>query len=216
MTSISRLKAFQGSLPSGVNLLAVSKGHPASEIRYLVAHGHHEFGESKLQEALPKINDLRDLKEVKWHFIGRIQANKVRLIVREFDVIHSVDSKKLAERISRIAKEENKKPLLFAQVKFRPDPSKTGFLENELLGAWENLSSLPSVKFVGVMTITPIAMDLNERKVVFRECRALANKLGLQDCSMGMSQDWQEALATGSTWLRIGSALFGDRHKQFN
>lgn len=213
MTSISRLKVFQSRLPLGVNLLAVSKGHPPSSIRTLVGQGQNEFGESKLQEALPKINDLRDLKKIKWHFIGQVQTNKVRSIVQEFDVIHSVDSLKLAERISRIAKEENKKPLLLAQVKFRPDSTKTGFSENELLEVWGTLNSLPNIKFVGLMTITPIELALHQRKNVFRECRDLANKLDLHECSMGMSGDWQEALDAGSTWLRIGSALFGDRQK---
>ncbi len=213
MTSTIRLKEFYSKLPLGVNLLAVSKGHSASAIRDLASQGHHQFGESKLQEALPKINSLRDLKDITWHFIGKIQTNKVRSIVKEFDVIHSIDSLKLAERISRIASEEYKSPLLLAQVKFRPDPNKSGFLKNELLEAWEKLKYLPNVKFVGLMTITPIELALNERKIVFCECRKLANQLGLKDCSMGMSGDWQEALAAGSTILRIGSALFGDRHK---
>ncbi len=211
MIPSGRLKELTRQLPLGVNLLAVSKGQPSSAIRALVLEGQYAFGESKLQEALPKIFHLKDLKEIKWHFIGKVQANKVRMIVKEFNFIHSVDSLKLAERISRISVEENKTPSIMLQVKFRPDPNKSGFLENELLEVWRELNSLPNIKVLGLMTITPFHLALNERKIVFRECRNLANKLHLKDCSMGMSGDWKEALIEGSTWLRIGSDLFGQR-----
>ena len=96
-----RFQHFQGCLPSGVNLLAVSKGHPATSIRSLIELGQLDFGESRLQEALPKIAEFKELKQISWHFIGRLQSNKVRGVLRSFQVIHSVDSFKLAERISR-------------------------------------------------------------------------------------------------------------------
>ncbi len=211
MSSISRWEKIKSQIPLGANLLAVSKGQPASAIRDLAIRGHNAFGESKLQEALPKINDLRDLEQINWHFIGRVQSNKVRAIIKEFSVIHSVDSLNLAKRISRIAGEEDRRPLIMVQVKFRPDINKSGFLENELIDIWKGLKSLPNIQVVGLMTISPFDLDLKERKNVFNECRNLANKLGLKDCSMGMSGDWEEAIEAGSTWIRLGSFLFGNR-----
>ena len=216
MTVIGRLKKFDFLTDRGTRLLAVSKGHPASSIRALAKEGQIDFGESRLQEALKKVDDLKDLATIRWHFIGRIQANKVRGVLKNFDVIHSVDSLKLAERISRISVEENKLPTIMYQVKFREDPAKSGFLVDELLNDWARLFSLPNVKVSGLMTIPPIDLDLNERKNLFQDCRNLANKLALKDCSMGMSSDWKEALGEGSTWVRLGSTLFGDRHNGIN
>ncbi len=213
MISNTYFQKLKAQLPPGVNLLAVSKGHTVQSIRALAIEGQNAFGESRLQEALIKIIDLKDIQEIKWHFIGRIQSNKVRAIVKEFDFIHSVDSFKIAKRISRIAGEENKIPSIMIQVKFRPDENKTGFLENQLLDEWANLISLPNIKIVGLMTISPIDLALDDRRLLFTQCRTLANNLGLKDCSMGMSGDWKEAVVAGSTWVRIGSALFGSKKK---
>ncbi len=213
MISNNYLLKLKTQLPSGVNLLAVSKGHSVGSIRALALEGQNAFGESKLQEALVKISDLKDMQEIKWHFIGKIQSNKVRSIVKEFEVIHSVDSLKIAERISRIAGEEKKIPSIMIQVKLRPDKNKTGFLENQLLYEWDSLTALPNIKIIGLMTISPIDLTIDDRRVLFTQCKTLANKLGLKECSMGMSGDWKEAVAAGSTWVRIGSALFGCRKK---
>ncbi len=212
MTSTSLLKTIQRKLPKGSHLLAVSKGQPSSKIRKFSMQGQYQFGESRLQEALPKLKDLEDIKEIRWHFIGHIQANKVRLVVKKFDFIHSLDSFKLAERVSRIAGEEGRNPSIMVQVKFRLDPNKSGFSKNELLDVWTDLISLPNIQIVGLMTIAPIGLDLDQRKTLFKECREFADKLSLKDCSMGMSRDWEEALEAGSTWIRVGSALFREGH----
>ena len=198
-------------MPLGVNLLAVSKGHDHGSIRKLSDYGQLDFGESRLQEAIPKKKYLNDLKQLKWHFVGKLQKNKVRGGIKEFNFIHSVDSLSLIERISRISKEEQKIPNIFLQVKLRDDPQKGGFLKQDLLKNWSKIVSLKNIHLIGLMTIPPIALNFDQRKDLFHECRNLANQLELNDCSMGMSNDWQEALDCGATWIRLGSLLFGKR-----
>ena len=205
------LHEIKGLLPSGVNLLAVSKGQNESSIRCLVDKGQIEFGESRLQEALPKINMLSDLNRINWHFVGRLQSNKVRGVVKFFDVIHSVHSLALGERISRISGEENRKPKVLLQVKLREDISKVGFSREELFESWSKLINLPNINITGLMLIPPVDLESDGRKLLFRETRNLADVLQLKDCSMGMSRDWQEAVEAGSTWIRVGKLLFGDR-----
>ncbi len=202
---------IKDSLPLGVSLLAVSKGHHQESIRKLSCYGQMDFGESRLQEAIPKKNDLNDLKQLRWHFVGTLQKNKVRGVVKEFEFIHSADSFSLLERISRISQEEQKTPKIFLQVKFREDLKKGGFLKQDLLKSWSKIISLNNINVIGLMTIPPIALDLDQRKDLFCECRKFANHLGLKDCSMGMSNDWQEAIEGGATWIRLGSLLFGKR-----
>ena len=211
MICSNEFKKIKGSLPLGVNLLAVSKGHDHESIRKLSDFGQLDFGESRLQEAIPKKKYLNDLKQLKWHFVGKLQKNKVRGVIKEFNFIHSVDSLSLIERISRISQEEQKTPNIFLQVKFRDDPQKGGFLKQDLLKSWPKIVSLKNIHLIGLMTIPPIALNFDQRKDLFCECRNLANHLGLKDCSMGMSNDWQEALEGGATWIRIGSLLFGKR-----
>ncbi len=211
MISLNGFHQIKESLPSGINLLAVSKGHPQETIRYLSSYGQVDFGESKLQEAIKKKKELNDLHQLKWHFVGKLQKNKVRGVIKEFDFIHSVDSVTLLERISRIADEEGKVPNIFLQVKFREDPSKGGFSKQELLNSWPKILSFNNLHLAGLMAIPPFALDLNQRKELFCECRNLSNHLGLKDCSMGMSHDWKEAVASGATWIRLGSILFGKR-----
>ena len=213
---LAQLQKLGEQLPKGVNLLAVSKGHPASSVRSLADLGHLDFGESRLQEALPKIKELKDLNALRWHFIGHLQANKVRKVVRSFDVIHSVDSLVLAERISRIAGEEQRSPQTMLQVKLSKDPAKGGFIPEKLLEDWPKLIRLPNFQLVGLMTIAPLNLSSDERRILFKDCRALADQLDLPDCSMGMSSDWREAVEAGTTWLRLGSILFGARPKNVN
>ena len=211
MISSDEFKKIKGSLPLGVNLLAVSKGHDHGSIRKLSDFGQLDFGESRLQEAIPKKKYLNDLKQLKWHFVGKLQKNKVRGVIKEFNFIHSVDSLSLIERISRISQEEKKIPNIFLQVKLRDDPQKGGFLKQDLLKNWSKIVSLKNIHLIGLMTIPPIALNFDQRKDLFYECRNLANHLELNDCSMGMSNDWQEALECGATWIRLGSLLFGKR-----
>jgi pyridoxal phosphate enzyme (YggS family) len=205
-----RLADLRQRLPARTRILAVSKGHPADRIREAVALGQRSFGESRLQEAIPKQDQLGDLP-LDWHFIGRLQSNKVRAVLRRFGTIHSVDSLDLAERIARIAGEEGLNPTVLLQVKIRFDPSKTGFDAEELRREWPRLWRLEPLRTVGLMTMAPLGLCSSERQGLFEECAALARELGLSELSMGMSGDWPEAVAAGSTWIRIGSALFGER-----
>ena len=209
----ARLAAIQAQLPPGCRLLAVSKGQPTAAIRALAAAGQRSFAESRLQEAATKQQELADLPDLDWHFIGRLQANKVRPVLRTFTTIHSVDSLALAERLARIAAEEQRAPQVLLQVKLRPDPSKGGFEPQELLRDWPQLQQLAPLQITGLMTIAPLVLELQERRSLFQDCAALAGELGLHELSMGMSGDWREAAASGSTWVRIGSALFGERQQ---
>ena len=206
----ARWQALHVDRPPSARLLAVSKGHPAAAVRCVAELGQSDFGESRVQEALPKQQELMDL-QLRWHFIGRLQSNKVRAVVKAFDVIHSVDSLSLAERVSRIAVEEDRLPEVLLQVKLRPDPSKGGLSADELGGIWPDLQALPGLRISGLMTMAPLNMTAQQRRELFSDCRALADRLGMTECSMGMSTDWKEAADSGSTWLRIGSALFGPR-----
>jgi pyridoxal phosphate enzyme (YggS family) len=206
-----RLQQLRAALPQGCRLLAVSKGQPASLIRAAVAAGQRSFGESRLQEAIAKQDELADLEPLDWHFIGRLQANKVRPVLRHFAVVHSLDSLDLARRMARIAAEEDCSPAVFCQVKLRPDPAKSGFDPEALQACWSELISLAPLRIEGLMTMAPLGLDRHERLALFTECAALARVLGLGELSMGMSGDWPEAAAAGSTWVRIGSGLFGTR-----
>ena len=117
----------------------------------------------------------------------------------------------LAERISRIAGEEGLRPSIFLQVKLLPDPNKGGLSVEELEREWPRLQQLPHLRIVGLMTMAPLEVEGAERGALFAECSALAQRLGLAELSMGMSGDWPEAAAAGSTWVRVGSALFGPK-----
>ncbi len=207
----SRWQAIQAECPDATHLLAVSKGHPADAVRELAALGQVDFGESRVQEALPKQQDLEDLRSLRWHFIGRLQANKVRAVVRSFPVIHSIDSQGLAERTSRIALEEHQTPEVFFQVKLRDDPAKGGWEPDALREVWPQLQLLPGLKPIGLMTMAPLGLDTEDRQRLFHDCRILADELALPDCSMGMSGDWKQAAKAGATWVRVGSGLFGPR-----
>ncbi|MFZ0406865.1 MAG: YggS family pyridoxal phosphate-dependent enzyme [Cyanobium sp.] len=207
----ARLAELGRRLPPATHLLAVSKGQDAEAIREAVALGQRSFGESRLQEAQTKQEQLADLGPLDWHFIGRLQANKARGVLRHFGTIHSVDSLELAERLRRIAAEEGLAPAVLFQVKFRPDPAKTGFSVEEFRQAWPLLRDLAPLCPVGLMTIPPQGLTAEERRRLFQDCADLAAEHGLKQLSMGMSGDWPEAVAAGSTWVRLGTTLFGAR-----
>jgi pyridoxal phosphate enzyme (YggS family) len=208
---VERLGFLRSQLPPTTQLLAVSKGQPSARMRCLVALGQRSFGESRLQEARLKQEELADLGPLDWHFIGRLQANKARAVLRQFGTLHSLDSWALAERLQRIAAEEGLSPAVFLQVKLRPDPGKTGFGPQELRQLGPRLGQLAPLRPLGLMTIAPLGLAPAEHLALFQDCGALAAELGLKELSMGMSGDWREAVAAGSTWVRLGSALFGSR-----
>ena len=202
---------IKNKIPSNVNILAVSKGFKSQEIKTIQNLGQNDFGESKFQEAYEKQLILKDLKKINWHFIGRLQSNKLRKIVQNFKFIHSVDSFEKLQIISNISYQENKNPLIMLQVKFSDDPTKGGFNPDHLILKWREIQELKNIKLSGLMTINPKGLSSKENIELFKKCRALADSLQLQDCSMGMSGDWEEAVDAGSTWLRLGSLIFGGR-----
>ena len=208
---ISNYLQIKKKLPFNVNLLAVSKGFTSQEIKIINNEGQKDFGESRFQEAIEKKLLLKDYKNIKWHFIGRLQSNKIRKIVQNFEYIHSVDSLEKLLKISNISYEEQKNPLIMLQVKLSDDPTKGGFDPNMLIEKWDQIKKLKSIRIRGLMTINPKGLSSKENIKLFKKCRLLADSLKLQDCSMGMSGDWKEAVEAGSTWLRLGSIIFGKR-----
>ena len=210
MTITNYLK-IKNKIPSTVNLLAVSKGFKSQEIKIFNNLGQKDFGESKFQEGFDKQLILRDLEEINWHFIGRIQSNKIRRIVQNFQYIHSVDSYQKLEKIAKVSFEELKNPFILLQVKLSDDPTKGGFNYSELLDNWGDIKKIKNLEIKGLMTINPKGLSSKENFELFKKCRALADALKLPECSMGMSNDWEEAVDAGSTWIRLGSLIFGDR-----
>lgn len=222
LTIASCLEALHHRLPPGVTLLAVSKGQPPEAIEQAYAAGQRRFGESRLQEAEPKIRALRQrCPELEWHFIGQLQANKVRPVVKAFAWIHSLDRLSLARRLDRIAGEEGRCPQVLLQVKLRPDPGKVGFSPEQLTSRLPTLAHLSHLKLRGLMTMAPLGLDLDQLHHLFSDCRQLAHQLRVHlpsamardfnQLSMGMSRDWPQAVAAGSTLVRIGNAIFGSR-----
>ena len=146
---------IKNKIPSNVNLLAVSKGFKSQEIKTIQNIGQNDFGESKVQEALEKQIILKDCKQINWHFIGRIQSNKIRKIVQNFKYIHSVDSLEKLRKISNISYEEEKNPFIMLQVKLSDDPTKGGFDPELLKSQWREIQELKNIKLTGLMTINP-------------------------------------------------------------
>jgi len=209
--NFSNYLKIKKQIPPNVNLLAVSKGCNSQQIKTINTLGQNDFGESRFQEASEKQLTLKDIKQLKWHFIGRIQSNKLRKIVQNFQYIHSVDSYEKLEKISKIASEEIKNPIIMLQVKLIEDLNKGGFDPNLLKEQWSEIKQLNNININGLMTINPKGLGSNENENLFIKCRSLADSLNLPDCSMGMSGDWEEAIRAGATWIRLGSLIFGNR-----
>ena len=200
-------------LPKGVNLLAVSKGFQSNDIEYIQSLGQIHFGESKVQEAMLK-PVFKSKNNISWHFIGRIQTNKIRKIVENFDFIHSVDSYKKLLKISEVAIELQKMPNIFIQIKLAHDPGKAGLTYSELTTNWDQIKQIKGIIVNGLMTINPKGLSAEQNFELFNECRLIADKLELPHCSMGMSNDWEEAIKAGATWIRLGSLIFGERYSK--
>lgn len=198
-----------------VRLVAVSKTFPPADIQEAVAAGQRCFGESKLQEAEPKIAALPS--DLEWHFIGRVQRNKVRKILPLFTCIHAVDSLKLAVYMDGLANELGLRPEVFLQVDQAGEETKGGFTPAALRDAMPELAGLPHLHIVGLMSIPPASEDPEESRHWFRGLRELRDELRAEfalemPClSMGMSGDFEIAVAEGATHVRVGSSIFGKR-----
>lgn len=197
---------------SGVKLVAVSKTHPTSVLREAIAAGARVLGENKVQEAEGKILELgRDAAE--WHLIGHLQSNKARKAVQLFDVIHSVDSADLAERLERICGEEGRQMLsVLVQVDLAREATKSGIPESELPLLVEFLRGCRHLKFDGLMVLPPFFDDPEATRTYFRRLRELRDEVIPDgELSMGMSHDFEVAIEEGATIVRVGTAIFGER-----
>ncbi len=197
--------------PGGITLVAVTKGVEASAIRTAFNCGIRNFGENRVQEAEDKIAQLSDLKpDVTWHMVGHLQSNKAKTAVELFDIMHSVDSVRLAEILSR--RVEKTLPVLL-EVNVSGEVTKGGFSVGEIAVAVEEIRRLPDLKVMGLMTVAPFAAEPEEVRPVFRKLRELRDSLKLEHLSMGMTDDFEVAVEEGATMLRIGRAIFGERRQ---
>ena len=203
-----KLKEADLNKPKTSKIIAVSKTFSLDKIMPLINHGHSHFGENKVQEALDKWTIIKEEKpDLKLHLVGKLQTNKVKFAIKLFDFIHSVDSKKLAKKISEEQSKQNKKVKIFLQVNIGNEEQKSGILKNDLDDLYHYCKDL-NLNIMGLMCIPPYNSDPNP---FFQELQDLNKNLSLKELSMGMSSDYLKALEYNSTYLRIGSAIFGER-----
>lgn len=200
-------------LSSGQNLLAVSKLQPIDKIKNLYSEGQRDFAENYVQEALDKIESLKDL-DIRWHLIGPLQKNKVKYLKKNFFCIHSVDSLSLAVRISDAALAINHMQKVFIQVNLSGEATKSGYETQLLIQDWEKLTKLRGISVDGLMTMPPLENIPEKNRVFFKELKYIGNKLNINEYSMGTSHDYQIALEEGATWIRLGTMLFGERQQK--
>jgi len=201
-----------------VKLVAVTKQAELAQIEEAFALGVTEFGENRIQDALRKREQLSPslVHGSRWHFIGHLQTNKVKQAVGTFCLIHSVDSLKLAKEISKEACSKGLVQPILLQVKITEDPAKSGFEADELKAQFAEINALDGLEVKGLMTITPLTEDVLTRRRSFSGLRRLRDELErdhdvkLEELSMGMTNDWQEAVDEGATIVRLGRAIFED------
>ena len=190
------------------NIIAVSKTFKLERIMPLIQYGHFDYGENKVQEAIEKWPEVKkDNPKIKLHMIGKLQTNKVKFAVKVFDYIHSVDSFKLAEKIATEQKKLNKNIKIFIQVNLANEIQKSGVNKKDLSDLVD-CCKINHLNVLGLMCIPPLNTDLN---VYFKEMQVLNKSYNFNDLSMGMSSDYLQATANSSTYLRIGSSIFGKR-----
>jgi len=189
-------------------VIAVSKTFSINHITPLLDHGHFHYGENKVQEALEKWTELKNKnKDIKLHMLGKLQTNKVKHAVKIFDFIHSLDNEKLARKISNEQKKNNIFPKIFIQVNLANETQKSGIKASELKDFYKLCNNL-NLNVIGTMCLPP---NDNNSSVYFKNIKDLNDKLNLKEISMGMSHDYLKALEHGSTYLRIGTSIFGKR-----
>jgi pyridoxal phosphate enzyme (YggS family) len=206
---IARACQRAGRSPDEVTLVAVSKTMDTSAIEAAFKAGIKHFGESRVQEAKPKIEQLQRLEPgITWHMVGHLQTNKAKTAADIFDIIHSVDSLKLAEALNDCS--PKRLPILI-QVNVSAEATKGGFMLSEVQEAVKQIGKLSHLEVQGLMTIAPWVENAEEVRPVFRQLRQLRDALGLKHLSMGMSDDFEVAIEEGATLVRIGRAIFGER-----
>jgi PLP dependent protein len=205
--------------PAEIKLVAVSKTHPTGTLRRAIQAGMGDFGENRVQEADEKISEL-GRGAARWHLIGHLQANKARRAVALFDVVHSLDSASLAQRLDRLCGEAGREELpVLIQVDLAGEATKSGVSESELPELVEVVRSCRRLRLRGLMTLPPFFEDAELARPFFRRLRELRDDLrkrevfgeGQGELSMGMSHDYEVAIEEGATFARIGTAIFGER-----
>jgi pyridoxal phosphate enzyme (YggS family) len=209
---IARAAQKANRRPQEIKLVAVSKTHTAKTVLEAIEAGARRFGENKVQEAEGKITEV-GREKAEWHLIGHLQSNKARKAVRLFDVIHSLDSLELAERLERICEEEGREKLsVFVQVDLAKEATKNGVAEKDFPALVEFLRGCRHLKFDGLMVLPPFFEDLEKVRPFFRRLRELRDEFCPGGAlSMGMSHDFAVAIEEGATVIRVGTAIFGER-----
>ena len=210
--------AKAGRSANDVELVAITKTHPAEKVREAVDAGHTLFGESRVQEARTKIPELPS--NLRWHFVGHLQKNKIRHALPLFELFHGVDSLALAQEINRIAAEEGMHPRILLEINVAEEGSKFGFKPESLRAEMESLLTLPRLSIEGLMCIPPLADEAEASRKYFVQLRELRDSLEkefdltLPHLSMGMTQDFWIAVEEGATLSRVGTAIFGERPRR--
>ena len=197
---------------NNIKIIAVSKTFEISHINPLIDYGHTDFGENKVQEAIEKWSDIKHKNQnLSLHLIGKLQSNKTKLALKIFDYIHSLDSEKLASKISEEQKKIDKKPKLFIQVNIGNEDQKSGVNPNKLKTFYKYCLD-KDLDVIGTMCLPPISEDPEK---YFMRMNYLNKDLGLNELSMGMSADYISAIDNNATFIRVGSKIFGERKKKF-
>jgi pyridoxal phosphate enzyme (YggS family) len=214
-SQIAEAAKKSGRSPDEIELVAISKTHEAEKVRAAFDAGQQLFGESRVQEARAKIPLLPSA--ARWHFVGRLQKNKIRHALPLFELFHSVDSLELAQQMNRIADEEGSRPRVLLEVNVAGEGSKIGFAPDVLRAQMGLLLELPRLTIEGVMTIPPLAPEAEASRKYFVALRELRDEVAAQfhlqlpQLSMGMSGDFEIAVEEGATLVRVGTAIFGKR-----
>jgi PLP dependent protein len=215
---ITQAAAKAGRSEDGIELVAITKTHPAEKVREAVEAGHTLFGESRVQEARAKIPELPS--NLRWHFVGHLQKNKIRHALPLFELFHGVDSLALAQEMNRIAAEEGGHPRALLEVNVAGEGSKFGFKAETMRAQMESLLELPRLSIEGLTCIPPLADQAEASRTYFVQLRELRESLEeefdvkLPRLSMGMTQDFWVAVEEGATLVRVGTAIFGERPKR--
>src|SRR5213080_3555409 len=210
--------AKAGRAGNEIELVAITKTHPAEKVREAIEAGQTLFGESRVQEGRAKIPELPS--SLRWHFVGHLQKNKIRHALPLFELFHGVDSLALAQEMNRIAADEGMHPRVLLEVNVAGEGSKFGFSPDKLRDQMEALLALPRLSIEGLMTIPPLAEEAEASRKYFVRLRALRDRLqtdfrvDLAQLSMGMTQDFPIAVEEGATLVRVGTAIFGERPKR--
>jgi len=214
--SINNLVSIQNTLKiknvelNKIKIIAVSKTFPINEILPLINHGQIHFGENKVQEAIEKWTSIKsDFTHLNLHMIGKLQTNKVKQAISLFDYIHSLDNLKLAEKISNEQSKQNKKVKLFIQINIGEESQKSGVSISNIEDFYKSCTNDLGLNIIGLMCLPP---NNDNTSSYFLKMKNLKDNLNLKDLSMGMSNDYLEAIKFESTYLRIGSKIFGERN----